>query len=175
MCRTRIPIVTAEIATLARSFGMLPDLERDLALGFRALRGLSEAREAVEAYLTMLADMVKQPSAVMEPDHARVLDEHRTLSGLQTLWHKLTETQFFQRLARRGLPGSARAWPLRRLLFGRGWHQSSHRPACATPLPPRARSAGRQPSWSIRSPTTEPPPKPSAPRCAGRRLGSARA
>jgi hypothetical protein len=29
MCRTRIPIVTAKVATLARSFGMLPNLERD--------------------------------------------------------------------------------------------------------------------------------------------------
>ena len=38
MCRARIPIVTAEVATLARSFGMLPDLERDPEPGFRALR-----------------------------------------------------------------------------------------------------------------------------------------
>jgi hypothetical protein len=33
MCRTRIPIATAEVATLARSFGMLPDLERDPEVG----------------------------------------------------------------------------------------------------------------------------------------------
>jgi len=91
MCRTRIPVVTTKVATLARSFAMLPDLERDLELGFRALRGLSEATEAVAAYLTMLAYVVKQLPAVMEPDQARVLDEHRTPSGLQTLWHKLTE------------------------------------------------------------------------------------
>jgi len=44
-----------------------------------------------------LADVVKQPPAVMEPDYARLLDEHGTLSGLQTVWHKLAETQFFQR------------------------------------------------------------------------------
>jgi len=39
---------------------MLPDLERDPELGFRAPRGLDEAREAVAAYLTMLANAVKQ-------------------------------------------------------------------------------------------------------------------
>ena len=81
MCRTRIAIVTAEVADL----------------GFCALRGLSEATEAVAPYLTMLADAVKQPSAVMEPDHACLLGGYRSLRGLQLLWHKLTETQFFQR------------------------------------------------------------------------------
>jgi len=52
---------------------------------------MSEATEAVAAYLTMLAHVVKQLPAVMEPDQARGLDEYRTPSGLQTLWHKLTE------------------------------------------------------------------------------------
>jgi len=97
LCRTRIPIVTAEVETLARGFGMLPDLERNLGLGFHALRGLSEATEAVAAHLTMLAGELNQMPAVMEPDHACLFDEYRTLSGLEMLWLKLRETEFFQR------------------------------------------------------------------------------
>jgi len=91
MCGTRISTLTAEDAPLARIFGMLPDLERDLVLGFRTLRGPDEAREAVAAYLTMLPDVVKQLPAAMEPDKARGHDGYRTPRNLQTLWQKLTE------------------------------------------------------------------------------------
>ena len=44
----------------------------------------------------MLAGELNQMPAVMEPDDARLFDEYRTLSGLETLWHKLRETEFFQ-------------------------------------------------------------------------------
>jgi hypothetical protein len=96
-CRKRIPNVTLEVERLAGVFGMLPAVENDFELGFRALRGFQQALEAVNAYLaTTLEEVVANLPPVMEPKHIRSLHDYLTLSRLQPLWDELAQTQFFQ-------------------------------------------------------------------------------
>jgi hypothetical protein len=89
--------LTPEVEQLAQNIGMLPAVEDDLALSLQALHGLHQAMAAVAAYLTTLAEKIKQLPLVMEPDQARWLDEYRTLSRLHPLWLKSAETDFFLR------------------------------------------------------------------------------